>query len=198
MQETVRRYRSRSRYVGRRSADLSWQDRVQQYVNPYGFVQNQDVRRSRMTFDVELPDRAADMRPVYTQERRPAVRSEELARIRRDREERIIPLVSRHGVRGTVAVLALGLLVAVLLGFWVNGSVQIRQIDARTERNNRRIAEIERRCRNLDNEYEARTAEIDVLYSAVEQGMISARGAQKIYLEVPDEICMMPVGNAGN
>ncbi len=198
MQETVRRYRSRSRYIGGRSADLGWQDRVRQYANRYGYVQDHDVRRSRMTFDIELPDRAADMSPVYEGVRRTATRSEELERLRRERSARSIPLVARQGVRGTVALALVAVLIAGLSVFWLFGRAQIRQIDARTERNVRRAAEIERRCKNLDLEYEARAAEIDVLYSAVEQGMISAKGAQRIYLEVPEEICMMPVGNTVN
>ncbi len=193
MQETVRRYRSRSRYVGSRSADLSWQERARQFANPYGYVSDASVRRSRMTFDVELPDRAADMTPRYTQERRMTTRSEELARLRRDRDERSIPAVSRDGMRGSVAMALLAALVLILCIVLLDNLGQIRQVEARTARNEQRIAEIGRRCQNLDHEYEARTDSVDVLYSAVDQGMISTHGARKIYLQVPEEACMMPV-----
>ena len=195
MQETVRHYRSRSRYVGSRSADLSWQDRVRQYANPYGYMQEQDVRRSRITFDVELPDRAADMKPVYASGRRPASRAVDLARIRRDRDERVIPVVSRDGLRGSTALIALIALVVFLFVLWMGSVIQVWQIDAQTAKNAKSIREMNRRCQNLDIEYQNRSAKVDVLYSAVEHGMISAKGAKKIYLQVPDEVCMLPVAH---
>lgn len=198
MQETVRRFRSRSRYAGRGTADLSWQERVRRVGNPYGYVSQGRSGRERMTFGVELPDMGADMQPVYLGSRGPGARTAEMNRRRRDKASREVAPVSRGGLRGTVALALLAVLALALLICWRASRADIRATERRIARTEARIEEVERRRELLAEELEKKTADVDVAFTAAGQGMISSKGAERISITVPSDAVVMPYIAAEN
>ena len=192
MQETVRRYRSRSRYVSFRQEDLSWQQRVRDIRNPRDFVSGTDMRRSRISLGVPLPEIGADMQPIYDGSFRRNTRRDALAAQRRAQESRYVPLADRNGLRGTISVVVLcaaALLMAVILMANISG---LRQEQRRVADVNARIADIEAQCVDLRAQYEQRISEIDVIYAAVGHGMIAASGTRAINIEVPHSVAIRP------
>ena len=197
VQETMRRYRSRSRYVGYRDADLSWQQRVRDIRNPRDFVSGTDMRRSRMSFGVPLPEIGPDMQPIYGGSLRRTTRMDALAAQRRAREERYVPLADRSGLRGTVAAAALLTLAAVLLIIIFSNHARLRREQQRVADINARITAIEAQCESLEAQYEERLSEVDVIYAAVGRGMIAASGTQAIGIEVPTNVVVRPAEMLG-
>ena len=197
MQETVRRYRSRSRYVGSPSADLSWQERIRGVRNPREYVADTALRRSRMTFGISLPEMGADMRPIYDGTARCTTRRSALAAQRQAQAERAIPAVSKAGVRGTFAAASLLALLLVLLLIWGSGQAELARERGRIRETEARITSISAQCESLDRQYEVRTSEIDVVYSAVGRGMISSQGTRSINIEVPDSAVVRPTDTIG-
>lgn len=198
MQQTVRRYRSRSRYAGRGTADLSWQERVRRVGNPYGYVAEGRSGRERMTFGVELPSIGADMQPVYPVNYGTGARTAEVTRRRQARAEREVPRVSRDGLRGTVALAVLAVLALTLLICWRVSRADIRATERRIAKTESRIEEIDRRCEALAAELEEKAASVDVAYTAAGQGMISSKGAARIAITVPEDAVVMPYIAAEN
>ena len=197
MQETVRRYRSRSRYVGSPSADLSWQQRIRGIRNPREYVADTALRRSRMTFGISLPEMGADMRPIYDGTARCATRRNALAAQRRENAERAVPAVNRTGARGTVAMAGLLVLALILLIIWGSGRAELNRERGRIRETETRISSITAQCETLQRQVETRTAEIDVVYSAVGRGMISAQGTRSINIEVTGDAVIRPAENLG-
>lgn len=197
MQETVRRYRSRSRYVGSPSADLSWQQRIRGIRNPREYVSDTALRRSRMTFGISLPEMGADMRPVYDGTARCATRRNALAAQRQASAERVIPAVSKTGARGTVAAAGLLVLALILLIIWCGGRAELNRERGRIRETETRINSISSQCESLQRQVETRTAEIDVVYSAVGRGMISAQGTRSINIEVSGDAVIRPADTLG-
>lgn len=198
MQETVRRYRSRSRYVGSPSVDLSWQDRVRGVRNPREYVADTALRRSRMTFGIALPEMGADMRPIYDGTARCTTRRSALAAQRQAQADRAVPAVSKAGARGTVAAAGLLVLALILLLVWGSGQAELARERGRIRETEARIVSISAQCESLQRQYEVRTAEIDVVYSAVGRGMISSQGTRSINIEVPDNAVVRPADTLGN
>lgn len=197
MQETMRRYRSRSRYAGYRDADLSWQERVREIRNPRDYVAGTDIRRSRMTFGVPLPEMGADMQPIYDGSLRRTTRRDALEAQRRARQARYVPLADRTGIRGTLAAAVL-LGLALILGIIVMSNLsQLRQEQRRVKEIDSRIASIEAQCETLQAQYDERVDEVDVIYAAVGRGMVAASGTRAISIEVPTTAEVRPADLMG-
>ncbi len=198
MQQTLRRYRSRSRYAGRGTADLSWQERVRRVGNPYGYVAEGRSGRERMTFGVELPVMGGDMQPIYPENYGTGVRSAEVLRRREARARREVPTVSRGGLRCTVALAMLAVIALTLMVCWRISRADVRATERRIARTESRIEEIDRRCELLTAELEEKAASVDVAYTAAGQGMISSKGAARIAITVPEDAVVMPYIAAEN
>ncbi len=190
MQETVRR--RRSRYVSYRRADLSWQQKIRGIRDPRGFVADGDVRRSRMTIGVTLPEIGADMQPVYDGSLRYGSRRSAVAARRRQEEERLEPMVDRHGLRGTLAAGILAVLLVILLGFVVSNASALRAEQRRVAEVDARITRIDAQCDSLSRQYDAKAAEIDVVYMAVGRGMVASSGLDAVSIEVPETAVVRP------
>ena len=198
MQESVRRYRSRARYVGNRSADLSWQQRIHSIGDPRGgYVAEGDVRRSRMTFGVALPQIGADMQPIYDGTFSHSTRRDAMLARRREPEARVMPLMARDGVRGSMAAVLLGALFLVLAVLVISNLASLYTEERRVQEVNSRIVHMTSQCENLQRQYEARAAEIDVVYMAVGRGMVASAGLDAISIEVPETAVVRPSDTVG-
>lgn len=179
----------------KRKARFMWQG-MKPY--DYGKVANKNLRGERMTCSAYVPmmqdDQGAYMplgsvpdqpaRPRRRRaDRRPVVSSRDTGRIR---------AVSRDGMRGTAALMALMMLVCVLGAACLVDYSQVLEAGKRVSRIQDRIDAISLRNEELETELALSAAEVNVSYEAVQLGMISARGVSVIYLTAPENANMIP------
>lgn len=183
----------------KRKARFMWQG-----MKPYNYgkVAYQNLRGERMTCSAYVPIMEDDQ-GAYTPlgsvpdqparprrrraERHPAVSSRDTSRIR---------AVSRDGVRGTAALMALMLLTCALGAACLVDYSQVLEAGKRVSRIQDRIDAISLRNEELEMELAMSAAEVNVSYQAVQLGMISARGVNVIYLTAPENANMIPSTSA--
>ncbi len=195
MQNVTRRRRSRAYLMTGSNADLSWQKRLVNHNasgDRFGYVSDRDLNRSRMTFGVELPDFDADMNPVFGGREAHSERRRRLDDERTATEESYAEPVSRDGLRGTIALGAMLLLVIALFGIWFSNRAPYRATMRRIAGINGRLSKIEEEYAYQERNYLRDAESFDVGYRAVDQGMISAKGYNKVEITVPQNAVLTP------
>ena len=185
VQRTLRR---RSRLVGVSGSGVS--RRVGGFS--YGQVAEQNLRGERISFGIDLPDMSPDMKPIYYAPERRTERQDRLMARRAWEKEREVPCVSRSGLRGSVAVALCGLLLFVFLVAWANDRGTVRATARRVRTLETRIAAVENKCAELQEQYDLAAAGLDVGYRAVDLGLISAKGVPMIQLYAPENAWTKP------
>lgn len=152
----------------------------------------QSRRAEVMSFSVDLPeysDVRGAMAPVYVADRyaRPQTTWTQPGQqpVNIDTERREAPLISLDGMRVGAALILLAVVGVILLGIWSMSFRQLLETNAMIDANRSRIDEINRNCAEVETRIAASASEINVPISAVEMGMVSAKGVKVIYLNVP-------------
>lgn len=192
LEQVMSRIRSNRSYQPNSNPDLSWQHAIQRpAASRFGYVQDNSVRRERMTLQADLPGRGGNMRPeamAAPRVRRTELQAQEEERIRRE----AVPMFSRQGVRASTAMVLLVVVSLTLLALWSGNRSQVRAAQARISLIERRITSVTQDCFTVEERCREAAAKIDVGYQAVNQGMISAKGARKVYLTIPSNVISTP------
>ena len=166
-------------------------------------TQERDNRWEVMSFSVDhLPgfsDERGSVTPVYLADRRPLPQQPwgqpgERPVSAFDTDRRRAPLFSREGMSVRAGI---GLLLAVfivMVGVVAVSYGQITVMNREVNVTRDRIASLQEMCYNIEAEIAVHVSEINVSRSAVEMGMISARGMDVIYLTAPQTAVMSNPG----
>ena len=166
-------------------------------------MQERTGRREVMSFSVDfLPgfsDERGSMTPVYVADRCPRPQQGWTQPDQRpvstfDTDRRRAPLFSREGMSVRAGI---GLLLAVfivMIGVVAVSYGQITVMNREVNVARDRIAALQEMCYDIEAEIAMNVSEINVSRSAVEMGMISARGMDVIYLTAPVSAVMSNPG----
>ncbi|MCH5286286.1 MAG: hypothetical protein J1E43_02600 [Christensenellaceae bacterium] len=166
-------------------------------------MQERDTRGEVMTFSVDfLPgfsDERGSMTPVYVADRCPRPQQAWTQPTQRpvsafDTDRKRAPLISSEGISVRAGM---GLLLAVLivmLGVVAISYGQISSINRDANVARERVATLQEMCYEIEAEIARNASEINVSRSAVQMGMISARGMDVIYLTAPETAVMSNPG----
>lgn len=171
-------------------------------------VQGRDNQGEVMTFSVDflpgLEDERGSTSPVYVADRYARPQQTWTQPLMQpiasyDVERKHAPLISREGMSLRAAVTFLVTLVFVLgLGtgmYWGRVGMKNREVDNKRAR----IENIREMNYNVEAAIAQSASEVNVAISAVQMGMISARGVNVIYLDAPvDAIYTNPVSGMLN
>ena len=166
-------------------------------------TQASNIRREIMSFSVDflpgISDERGSMSPVYVDDRYPRPQQPWTQPSQRpvstfDTDRGRAPLFSREGMSLGAGI---GLLIAVfilLAGVAVGSYAEVIHVNQKVNVARDRIATLQEMCYDLETEIAMNVSEINVSRSAVEMGMISARGMDVIYLTAPETAVMSNPG----
>lgn len=166
----------------------------------YGKVSARNIRSERMTSSVSLPfmedDAIYDANTMGVERRRnrrsdkyhPAVGTHDTGRI---------PPVSRDGLSGPAACVALVCLISLLGIACLVDRSNVIEAGKRVSTMETRIEEMGLINEGLETQLAVSASEVNVGYEAVQLGMISAKGVDVIYLSAP-EAANMTIANVDN
>ena len=165
-------------------------------------MQGRDTRGEVMTFSVDLPgfsDERGSMTPVYVADRCARPQQSWTQPMQRpvsalDTDRKRVPLIGREGVN---LRLGMALILAALFALMLMAAVSYGRIirlnyDVNTLRD--KISDYGRQSEIIRQQIDTESSEISVTLSAVEMGMISARGVDVIYLTAPESAVMSNPG----
>ncbi len=157
-------------------------------------MEDSHLNRERMSFQVQMPEMAADMRTVSQSAaaRQRRSRREQLEQERREELEREVKVFSRKGMRASVAFLLLAALAVLLLICWSVDGGGLRSVQRRIDRLDYRMTELDRAYEENQRLLDEKVASLDVGYVAVSQGLISGKGTKAIEIETPAEELFTP------
>lgn len=172
----------------KRKSHFAW-DGIKPYS--YGKVADKNLRGERMTCSAYVPQMQEDgvyyyANPIPDQPARPRRRRAERRNAISSHDTGRIRLVSRDGVKGTLACVILAALVCVLGVVSLVGRSQVIEAGKRVSTVQARIDAVTLRNEELETELAMSAAEVNVSYQAVQMGMISAKGVNVIYLTAPE------------
>ena len=179
--------------IFRRKAHFAWTD-MKPYS--YGKVAGRNLRGERMTCSAYLPELRGDegygyANPIPDQPARPRRRrAERHSAIGRNDTARI-RMISRDGVKGSVACVMLAALFCALGLMCLVGRSQVLDTAKRVNDMQSRIESVTRRNEELETQLAMSAAEVNVSYQAVQMGMISSKGVNVIYLTAPENADMI-------
>lgn len=166
-------------------------------------MQERDTRGEVMTFSVDfLPgfsDERGSMTPVYVADRIPRPQQAWTQPTERpisafDTDRRRAPLISGEGVSLRAGMGLLLVVFILMLGAVAVSYGQISAINRDVNVARDRVAALQNMCYEIEMEIAQNASEINVSRSAVEMGMISARGMDVIYLTAPETAVMSNPG----
>lgn len=171
---------------------------------PHGYakVADRNLRGERMTCSAYVPQMLDDgvyyyANPIPDQPARPRRRRSERRNAISSRDTGRIRLVSRDGVKGTLACVIMAALVCTLGIACLVGRSQVIEAGKRVNNVQARIDAVSLRNEELETELAVSAAEVNVSYEAVQMGMISAKGVNVIYLTVPENANLI-LSNSGS
>ncbi|MBQ8653545.1 MAG: hypothetical protein IJ507_01300 [Clostridia bacterium] len=162
----------------------------------YGKVADKNIRGERMTCSAYLPQLQDEgvyyyANPIPDQPARPRRRRSERRSAVGTHDTGRIRLISRDGVKGTAACVMLAALVCTLGVATLVGRSRVIEAGKRVSDIQSRIETVTRRNEELETEIAMSEAEVNISYKAVQMGMISAKGADVIYLTAPKDAEMI-------
>ena len=166
-------------------------------------MQGRDNRREVRSFSVDfLPgfsDERGSMTPVYVADRCARPQQGWTQPTQRpvtafDADRKRAPLISRDGVNLHAGMGLLVALVIALLAVMAVSYGEISRINREVNVSRDRIAALQSMSYDVEAQIAQSASEINVTISAVEMGMISARGVQVIYLRAPEAAVMSNPG----
>lgn len=166
-------------------------------------MQERDTRGEVMSFSVDfLPgfsDERGSMTPVYVADRcaRPQqswTQPTQQPISALDTERKRAPLISYDGVNLRAGVSLLLALIIVMLAVTAFSYGEISSINREVNTARERIEALKSMSYDIEAQIAQSASEINVTISAVEMGMISARGVNVIYLQAPETAVMSNPG----
>ena len=166
-------------------------------------MQERDTRGEVMSFSVDfLPgfsDERGSMTPVYVADRcaRPQqgwTQPTQKPVSAFDTERKHAPLFGHEGVNLRVGMSLLLAAIIVMLAVWACSYGEISRINREMNVARERIESLKSMSYDIEAQIARSASEINVTISAVEMGMISARGVNVIYLQAPETAVMSNPG----
>ena len=166
-------------------------------------MQERDTRGEVMSFSVDfLPgfsDERGSMTPVYVADRCARPQQGWTQPTQRpvtafDTERKRAPLFGHEGMNLRAAISLLMALVVVLAGVVAFSYGEVARLNRDTNASLERIETLKRMSYDIEKQIADSASEINVTISAVEMGMISARGVNVIYLKAPETAVMSNPG----
>lgn len=166
----------------------------------YGKMTELNRRGERMTCSAYVPEMLDDgvyyyANPIPDQPARPRRRRSERRNAVSSRDTGRIRLVSRDGMKGTLACVVMAALVCTLGIACLVGRSQVIEAGKRVNNVQARIDAVTLRNEELETELAVSAAEVNVSYQAVQMGMISAKGVNVIYLTAPENANLILSGS---
>lgn len=145
----------------------------------------------RMKSSVASPVIGADMRPTYVVNER-NTRVNQLNEHRRAQEAAVRESWSGEGIRATFAYGVMIVLAVVFGLILLAGRYEVIRVEIQNSKILARVNETQRKCAVLQTQIEETESNLFVGYAAVDLGLVSDNGVEKMKLTAPTDAIVLP------
>lgn len=155
------------------------------------YTAQMNTGRERMRSSIVSPNVSGDMRWTYgTSEHKTRVM--QLDQQRRKQQAAVRRRWTEEGIRATIAYAIIFVLLISTLGILAAGRAQVIKVEIQNRKILSRVNETQIKCMRLKEDIEAAEAGLFVGYAAVDLGLVSDNGVNKMRLTAPMDAIVVP------
>ena len=176
---------------GRFPKTALWQSRPLSEQQFHYHAARSRVGVERMRSSIASPVIGADMRPVYeTNEHN--TRMNQLEQKRKAQKVSVKSTWTREGIRATLAYGIIILLAVVFGCVLLAGRYEVLRVENQNRKILSRVDDTQRKCVKLQEQIEETESNLFVGYAAVDLGLVSDNGVEKMVLTAPADAIVLP------
>ena len=175
----------------RRQGRSLWRKPVYAGSNTNAYINRPAMGTERMKSSISAPSIGPDMRATYTSYER-NTRVENLQKKRRMQNAAVRDRWTNTGIRATIAYGVMILLVVCLGSIILAGRAAVIKAERENGRIQSRVADVLRTCETLQKQIDEAEASLFVGYAAVDLGLVSDNGVEKMLLTAPADAIVLP------
>ncbi len=147
--------------------------------------------RERMRSSIASPSVSGDMRWTYQQNEH-KTRTQQRNNSRMAQKAAVRRHWTEEGLRATIAYTVIVLLLVAFVSILAVGRAQIIKVEIQNRKILSRVNETQNKCMKLREDIDAAEASLFVGYAAVDLGLVSDNGVEKMMLKAPADAIVLP------
>lgn len=175
----------------KRQGNSLWQKQVYAGMRTNAYGTRQAIGAERMKSSIASPTIGPDMRATYERHER-NTRTENLQNRRRVQRAAVRERWTNTGIRATIAYGVILALVVCLGSVFLAGRAEVFRVEMQNSKIQSRVADTMRKCETLRKSIDDAEAGLFVGYAAVDLGLVSDNGVEKMVLTAPADAIVLP------
>ena len=175
----------------KRQGNSLWQKQVYAGMRTNAYGTRQAIGAERMKSSIASPTIGPDMRATYESHER-NTRTENLQKRRRVQRAAVRERWTNTGIRATIAYGVILALVVCLGSVFLAGRAEVFRVEMQNSKIQSRVADTMRKCETLRKSIDDAEAGLFVGCAAVDLGLVSDNGVEKMVLTAPADAIVLP------